>query len=282
PSKENKVLASVSISRKLSLMSSSDPPPVSAVGSPPRLSATVQLTPLVTSSDTIEEANVDDKSEDKIEESDNIGESVNDKVEESNEKGNIEGEKELNKKGSGNILMDVCMSMEGKQEPVDEKAQTPVAANSSAQEEEEWNKKTMNEKERDRFHKMTEEDKGRSETEMKDYMPAEGAKGRGGKGSKRKAKKDPNAPKRPLNAFFWFCKDQRMIDEIVKAETGLNVGDAEELGWRWADIDEKLRKVYEDEASEDRRRYEVEMAAYKKELAAPAKNGAAAEDQDLL
>ncbi|KAK2708661.1 uncharacterized protein LOC136027985 isoform X2 [Artemia franciscana] len=88
-------------------MSSSDPPPVSAVGSPPRLSATVQLTPLVTSSDTIEEANVDDKSEDKIEESDNIGESVNDKVEESNEKGNIEGEKELNKKGSGNILMDV-------------------------------------------------------------------------------------------------------------------------------------------------------------------------------
>jgi len=31
--------------------------------------------------------------------------------------------------------------MEGKQEPVDEKAQTPVAANSSAQEEEEWNKK---------------------------------------------------------------------------------------------------------------------------------------------
>ncbi|KAK2709086.1 hypothetical protein QYM36_012937 [Artemia franciscana] len=33
------------------------------------------------------------------------------------------------------------MSMEGKQEPVDEKAQTPVAANSSAQEEEEWNKK---------------------------------------------------------------------------------------------------------------------------------------------
>ena len=45
---------------------------------------------------------------------------------------------------------------------------------------------------------MAERDKERFDSEMKNYEPTEPQ----GKGTKRKQIKDPNAPKRPLNAYF--------------------------------------------------------------------------------
>ncbi|XP_065574602.1 uncharacterized protein LOC136036364 isoform X1 [Artemia franciscana] len=136
---------------------------------------------------------------------------------------------------------------------------------------------TMNEKERNYFHKIVEQDTLTSETEMKDYIPAEGAKGRGGKGRKRKAKKDPNAPKRPLSAYSWFCKDERSkIDLGVPLQRGTG-GAVKEFRRRWTETNKNAKKMYEEMASKDKKRYKVEIAAYKKKLAAPAKYGAAAE-----
>lgn len=55
--------------------------------------------------------------------------------------------------------------------------------------------KTMNEKEKKRFHEMADKDKMRYDTEMQSYIPPKGEKVRG---KKRKQIKDPNAPKRSL------------------------------------------------------------------------------------
>ena len=58
----------------------------------------------------------------------------------------------------------------------------------------------MSDKEKKRFQEMAERDKERFDSEMKNYEPTEPQ----GKGTKRKQIKDPNAPKRPLNAYFMW------------------------------------------------------------------------------
>merc|ERR1712179_466248 len=60
--------------------------------------------------------------------------------------------------------------------------------------------KNMNGKEKGRFEEMA----ARYEREMTHYIPP-----KGGKGRKRRRIKDPNAPKRALSAFFFFCADER-------------------------------------------------------------------------
>ena len=71
--------------------------------------------------------------------------------------------------------------------------------------------------------------------EMASYEPAPGA---GGKKRKAGQKKDPNAPKRPLSAFFHFCGEHRAA--IKEKNPDFSVGDiAKELGARW----EKVRSL---------------------------------------
>lgn len=55
---------------------------------------------------------------------------------------------------------------------------------------------TMNEKEKQRFHEMAEQDKKRYDLEMQSYVPPKDVKV--GRGRKRNVVKDPNAPKRSL------------------------------------------------------------------------------------
>ncbi|KAG8221849.1 hypothetical protein J437_LFUL003225 [Ladona fulva] len=119
--------------------------------------------------------------------------------------------------------------------------------------------KTMVDKEKKRFHEMADDDKKRYDAEMKDYKPPKGEK----RGKKRKQMKDPNAPKRPLSAFFWFCNDERPKVKASNPEYG--VGDiAKELGRKWADADQDLKSKYEAMAEKDKARYDKEMTAYKK------------------
>ena len=107
----------------------------------------------------------------------------------------------------------------------------------------------MSEKEKKRFVEMADRDKARFEAEMKHYVPPPGGKA---KGTRRK--KDPNAPKRALSAFFWFCNDERPA--IRDANPNLTVGDiAKELGRRWAEVDEPSKKKYVDMADRDKERY---------------------------
>lgn len=90
---------------------------------------------------------------------------------------------------------------------------------------------------------------------MASYVPPPGEKG------KRKQKKDPNAPKRALSAFFFFCAEFRA--GIKEKNPGYSVGDiAKELGKRWEKVTDKTK--YEKMAADDKKRYEREMAEYNK------------------
>jgi len=120
--------------------------------------------------------------------------------------------------------------------------------------------KTMSEKEKKRFQEMADRDKNRYELEMQDYVPAKGEKGHG---KKRRQAKDPNAPKRSLSAFFWFCNDERPRVKGLNPE--YRVGDvAKELGKLWAVMNPEMKRKYEAMSERDKARYEREMAAYKK------------------
>jgi len=130
--------------------------------------------------------------------------------------------------------------------------------------------KTMSDKEKGRFHTMAEKDKKRYEGEMADYKPPKGEKGK-----KRKRVKDPNAPKRALSAFFWFCNDERArVKETIPDST---VGEvAKELGRRWNECTDEQKSKYEALAAKDKARYEKENNAYKAGAGSPAKKTKAA------
>ncbi|GBP89732.1 High mobility group protein DSP1 [Eumeta japonica] len=138
---------------------------------------------------------------------------------------------------------------------------------------ERWN--TMSEKEKQRFHEMAEQDKRRYDLEMQSYVPPKGEKL--GRGRKRRPMKDPNAPKRSLSAFFWFCNDER---GKVKADNPeLTMGDiAKELGRRWAAADPETKAKYEALSEQDKVRYDREMTAYKKGPLAAAQAQAEIDD----
>lgn len=131
----------------------------------------------------------------------------------------------------------------------------------------------MSDKEKKRFQSLAEDDKKRYDREMKNYVPPKN-------GKKRKRTKDPNAPKRALSAFFWFCKDER---PVVRNETpDASVSDiAKELGKRWGLVSAETKKKYEAFANKDKARYEKESTAYKKKnkpAPAPAKGKKAKEE----
>lgn len=129
--------------------------------------------------------------------------------------------------------------------------------------------KTMVDKEKKRFHDMAEKDKKRYEQEMANYKPQKGEKT---KGKKRKRSKDPNAPKRSLSAFFWFCQDER--PKVKEQNNDLSVGEiAKELGRQWNEVSDEVKSKYEALAAKDKARYEKEVKAYKgkKAKGSPAK-----------
>ena len=81
-----------------------------------------------------------------------------------------------------------------------------------------------------------------------------------GKGGK--PMKDPNAPKKPLSAYFLFSQEERLK---VKAEfPDYSITEvAKELGRRWAQIDPAIKQSYEQRYQESRRQYEQALQAYK-------------------
>lgn len=74
--------------------------------------------------------------------------------------------------------------------------------------------------------------------------------------------KDPNAPKKPLSAYFLFSQEERLK---VKAENpDYSITEvAKELGKRWATLDPNIKNSYEQRYQESRRVYESEMNNYK-------------------
>ncbi|CAI8041638.1 High mobility group protein DSP1 [Geodia barretti] len=119
----------------------------------------------------------------------------------------------------------------------------------------EW--KHLGPESKEKFGRLAAEDKKRYDHEMKGYVPPAGAT-KGGRGRK---KKDPNAPKRPLSAFLFFCQDRR---PAIKAKNpSYTIGNtAKVLGKDWKGLDEEKRKPFEAKAEKDRQRYEQEKRDY--------------------
>jgi DNA-directed RNA polymerase specialized sigma subunit len=88
---------------------------------------------------------------------------------------------------------------------------------------------------------------------------------------KTKSIKDPDAPKRGKSAYIYFCNANR---EIVKNELGNDLKTTEitkELGARWNKLkestkaaDKKLVAAYEQQAKQDKERYDGEMQGYER------------------
>lgn len=111
----------------------------------------------------------------------------------------------------------------------------------------------MSAQEKAPFQNQAEVDKQRFNNEMRTYVPVDA--GRGKRGGKRKRTKDPNAPKRSLSAFFWFCNDER--PKIRGMNPEYTVGDvAKELGRMWAGVDPQTRERYNLMAERDKQRYQ--------------------------
>ncbi|KNC99879.1 uncharacterized protein SPPG_05251 [Spizellomyces punctatus DAOM BR117] len=92
-------------------------------------------------------------------------------------------------------------------------------------------------------------------------------------GRKTRAKKDPNAPKKPLSAFFFFSQENRArIKEENPDATFGQIGKL--LGQEWKEISQSDKQLYEKKAENDKIRYEKDLRAYQ------AGETAAADDED--
>ena len=75
--------------------------------------------------------------------------------------------------------------------------------------------------------------------------------------------RDPNKPKAPQTAFFFFCSDKRQ-DTRDKLGPGEHPASevARILGHKWKSLTEDEKKAYQDRADRDKDRYKLEMSAY--------------------
>lgn len=80
-------------------------------------------------------------------------------------------------------------------------------------------------------------------------------------GKMSKPIKDPNAPKKPLSAYFLFTQDER---NKIKAEfPEMSITDiAKETGRRWAQVSTEVREKFEGRYQESRNQYDQAMASY--------------------
>ncbi|XP_071463459.1 high mobility group protein B1-like [Marmota flaviventris] len=111
----------------------------------------------------------------------------------------------------------------------------------------------MSAKEKGKFEDMTKADKAHYESEMKTYIPP--------KGETNRKFKDPNAPKRPLSAFFLFCSEYH--PKIKGGHPGLSIGDAaKKRGEMWNHMAADDKQTYEKKAAPLKEKYEKDIAAY--------------------
>ena len=85
-----------------------------------------------------------------------------------------------------------------------------------------------------------------------------------GKPVKFKKRKDPNLPKRPLSAYFYFCKDARPKLKAKHPEIKL-VDFSKLLGKIWSGLSEEEKTPYRILQEKDRERYDEEMELYQQE-----------------
>lgn len=78
----------------------------------------------------------------------------------------------------------------------------------------------------------------------------------------QKPMKDPNAPKKPLSAYFLFSQEERL--KVKNENPDLSITEvAKELGKRWATLEPSIKQSYEHRYQDSRKLYDAEMSQYK-------------------
>ena len=126
--------------------------------------------------------------------------------------------------------------------------------------------KAMDERQKAPYEKKAVADKERYQAEKKvwDARPkppvVRGAQG-------KRSKKDPNAPKKPMGAYMFFCAANR--EQLKANNPNATFGEiGRMLGDMWKQIDERNRVPYQKKADTDKLRFEKEKKAYEATLPA--------------
>jgi len=78
----------------------------------------------------------------------------------------------------------------------------------------------------------------------------------------QKPMKDPNAPKKPLSAYFLFSQEERL--KVKNENPDFSITEvAKELGRRWATLEPSLKSSYENRYQDARKVYDSEMSHFK-------------------
>ncbi|CAJ1940639.1 unnamed protein product [Cylindrotheca closterium] len=95
----------------------------------------------------------------------------------------------------------------------------------------------------------------------------------------KRAKKDPNAPKRPISAFFYFSKEMRPKVAAENPEAK-STEITKMLGAMWRELDGDDKKKYDKKAKADHDRYASAKETYDAKVAKEAEEGNADSDDD--
>ncbi|KDO30112.1 hypothetical protein SPRG_05304 [Saprolegnia parasitica CBS 223.65] len=126
---------------------------------------------------------------------------------------------------------------------------------------------SLSDNDKKKFTAKAEDDKARYLREKEDYLPDPAYENQGGKVKGTRKKKDPNAPKRALSAYFYFCDEHRPATR--EQHPGKKITEiASLLAEMWRALPEKKRTKYNKMAAEAKEKYGEKMAAYKLSLTA--------------
>lgn len=140
---------------------------------------------------------------------------------------------------------------------------------------EEW--RSLSDSDKEPYMEKNAELKEEYEEAMKHYKPPKGFS-KSGKGSKKA--KDPNAPKKPMTAFFLFMGENRQ--RVKEEDPDLSHTQvAKQLGEEWQNLDADEKADFEGRYQTALAKWKKEKAAYdKKQSAAPKKAAPPSSDED--
>jgi high mobility group protein B1 len=120
----------------------------------------------------------------------------------------------------------------------------------------------LSEKEKAVYMKMYDDDKVRYEKERKEVLD--------------KVKEDDqdlidSKPKKPLNSYLYFMKDESIKDKLKQEHqkliaTGVNKTHLQFISSKWESLTEQEKTPYEKKAEEDTKRFQKEMEEYNKKV----------------
>jgi hypothetical protein len=115
-------------------------------------------------------------------------------------------------------------------------------------------------KQMESYVKKASDDKVRYEDQMKTYVPPEGTDAEEKTTRKsKKTKKDNTGPKKPISAYFFYCRDVRpQLKEDHPELKGTDV--TKKMGEMWRGLSEDEKSLFADLAEKDKERYATECA----------------------